>query len=217
MNRAELKLAAKRRLAENRWPMVLVSLIAAVCQTGVTLTSGIKFNASYTINGVSTVYESAPNRGLQIVSLLFSLFVAQIIVIGASKFFRHNISNNESTGMVLDGFKRNYGKNVLVSFVSAFFVALGMVFFVIPGFVVALGFTLVPYILAENPDLGVMDVLRLSWNLMNGHKWDYFVLVLSFFGWLILDVLTLGILGIFYVHPYMEQTFANYCDQLLRQ
>ena len=44
--------------------------------------------------------------------------------------------------------------------------------------------------------------------MMKGHKWNAFVLDLSFLGWQILSVMTFGILGIFYVDSYVQLTGA---------
>ena len=68
---------------------------------------------------------------------------------------------------------------------------------------------MVGYILADEPDMGAMDALHKSKQMMQGHKWNAFVLGLSFLGWELLGVLTFGILGIFYVRPYVEATFAE--------
>ncbi len=46
--------------------------------------------------------------------------------------------------------------------------------------------------------------------IMKGHKWEFFVVQLSFIGWGILSILTLGILSLFYVNPYMQSTYATY-------
>ena len=67
---------------------------------------------------------------------------------------------------------------------------------------------LVPYILSENPEIGSMDALRLSKQMMNGHKFNTFVLGLSFIGWYLLGALLCGI-GILFVTPYCEATFAE--------
>lgn len=52
---------------------------------------------------------------------------------------------------------------------------------------------LVPYIVAENPDIGACQAVTLSRKMMKGHKWDCFVFELSFLGWEILGAATLGI------------------------
>ena len=70
------------------------------------------------------------------------------------------------------------------------------------------------YILADNPGMGIMDVIKASWNMMKGHKWELFVLDLSFIGWILLDILTLGILGLFYVNPYIFSTHAAFYEAL---
>ena len=67
---------------------------------------------------------------------------------------------------------------------------------------------MVPYILAENPDMKTMEVLRLSKEMMDGQKWNAFVLGLSFLGWQLLGTLLCGI-GTFFVQPYVDATFAE--------
>lgn len=216
MNRQEIKTLAKKRFAENRWPMVLVALISSVLSGLVTFNSGAQVNLSYDVNGVSSgMNYTQQNPVINIIAWLLGILVVNVISIGVAKFFRENIRQNKEVEVILDGFKNNYLNNVLTMFVSGIFVALGIVCLIVPGIIVALGLALVPYILAAKPELGMMDTFKLSWELMKGHKWEYFVLCLSFIGWLILDVLTLGILGIFYVHPYLNQTQAVFCDRLL--
>ena len=72
---------------------------------------------------------------------------------------------------------------------------------------------MVPYILADNRRYGrnmsASEVLRLSDKMTDGHKWDLFVLDLSFIGWQMLNVLTFGILGVFFVNPYYMLTVAG--------
>lgn len=65
---------------------------------------------------------------------------------------------------------------------------------------------MVTYILAENPDINYKDALDQSKAMMDGHKMDTFVLDLSFIGWALLSTITMGIVGIFYVNPYVALT-----------
>ena len=69
-------------------------------------------------------------------------------------------------------------------------------------------YLMVPYILAENPDMKAMEALRLSKEMMDGQKWNAFVLGLSFLGWQLLGTLLCGI-GTFFVQPYVDATFAE--------
>ena len=91
-------------------------------------------------------------------------------------------------------------------------VLMAVMFVVLSGTCVSFYFQycylMVPYILAENPDMRAMEVLRLSKEMMDGQKWNAFVLGLSFLGWQILGTMLCGI-GTFFVQPYIDATFAE--------
>ena len=79
------------------------------------------------------------------------------------------------------------------------------------GYVIKLySYYLIPYIMAENPSLKANEAITLSRNMMQGHKWELFKLNLSFLGWDVLRILTMGLLGIFFVAPYKSMTYAEY-------
>lgn len=86
----------------------------------------------------------------------------------------------------------------------------------IPGVIASMALFLTPYLLNDNPDLSVVDVLRLSRKMMNGHKMQLFKLQLSFLGWALLDVLTLGI-GTLWLLPYMMTTMAAFYQDVREQ
>ena len=66
-----------------------------------------------------------------------------------------------------------------------------------------------PYILLDKPELSATDAITESRNMMNGHKMELFLLDLSFIGWILLSILTCGILFI-YVVPYMQAARAEF-------
>ena len=71
-----------------------------------------------------------------------------------------------------------------------------------------------PYILIENEYyMTPMDALKESQRIMDGHKMELFVLSISFIGWILLSVLTCGVL-MFYVEPYMNMSFVNFYNQI---
>ena len=79
------------------------------------------------------------------------------------------------------------------------------------GYVIKIySYFLVPYIMAENPSLKANEAITLSRRMMQGHKWECFKLNLSFLGWDVLRILTMGLLGIFFVAPYKSMTYAEY-------
>ena len=73
---------------------------------------------------------------------------------------------------------------------------------------------LVPYIVAENPDMTAREAITLSRKMMKGHKWQCFVFELSFLGWEVLGALTLGIFNILYTNPYQMASFTRYYAEL---
>ncbi len=73
---------------------------------------------------------------------------------------------------------------------------------------------LVPYIAAENPDMTAREAITLSRKMMQGHKWQCFVFEMSFLGWDLLGVLTMGIFSILYTNPYKVASFTRYYAEL---
>jgi uncharacterized membrane protein len=72
---------------------------------------------------------------------------------------------------------------------------------------VSFQYVLVPFLAIDQSELGISDTLKLSKATMDGHKWEWFVMGLSFFLWCLLIVVTFG-LAAFYVSPYMSLSFA---------
>jgi len=102
---------------------------------------------------------------------------------------------------------------ISIALLTGLFTLLWPLLFIIPGIIDSIGYTLVYMIKLDNPEMSTMEVITKSKEMMNGHKMDYFVLVLSFFGWAILGILTLGILYL-WLTLYMNVTFANFYNSL---
>jgi len=83
-------------------------------------------------------------------------------------------------------------------------------FTIVGAFVKPYSYRMVPYIVAENPNIGAREAITLSRRMMRGHKWECFMADLSFLGWWLLDLLTLGLSGIFYSNGYNAAFFAEY-------
>ena len=116
---------------------------------------------------------------------------------------------------IFDGYK-DFGRIFITILLMQVYTFLWTLLFIIPGIIVSYGMELVPYILADNPGMGIMDVIRASWNMMKGHKWELFVLDLSFIGWRILCMIPLlgTVLGLLYVNPYYTATRAQFYEEL---
>ena len=80
---------------------------------------------------------------------------------------------------------------------------------IVPGIVAALSYSMTFYILADEPDINAKEALEKSKIMMDGHKMDLFLLGLSFIGWALLCILTLGI-GLLWLIPYMNVSAAKF-------
>jgi uncharacterized membrane protein len=89
----------------------------------------------------------------------------------------------------------------------------GCVLLVIPGIILYIGFSFVFMLYVDDSTKQPMDYLFDSWDLLKGYKWDYFVFILSFIGWILLTGVTCGIAGI-WVIPYYSVSIALYYDEL---
>ena len=81
---------------------------------------------------------------------------------------------------------------------------------IVGGIIKKYSYAMVPYIVAENPDVGASEAINLSKRMMYGHKWELFKLELTFIGWHILGYLTLGISRIVFSNPYEECVKVSY-------
>lgn len=72
----------------------------------------------------------------------------------------------------------------------------------------------VPYLMIET-DMKIFELFKVSINMMNGYKWKYFIMMLSFLGWVILSIFTFGI-GFLWLYPYVSLTSTNFYNDLKR-
>lgn len=98
-------------------------------------------------------------------------------------------------------------------FLMMLFTLLWTLLLIIPGFIAIYRYSQAYFILQDNPDIGALDAIRSSKELMKGRKWKLFVLHLTFIGWGILAILTIGI-GFLWLYPYFQVTQAHFYDEI---
>lgn len=103
----------------------------------------------------------------------------------------------------------NLGKCLLLNLAMWLLIFAWSLLLIVPGIIAAYRYAMAPYIMAQNPDIGVMDAIGQSKELMRGHKGRLFWLSLTFIGWVLLSVLTFGI-GFLWLNPYMEAVQAAF-------
>jgi uncharacterized membrane protein len=122
--------------------------------------------------------------------------------------------DNNITENTKQSFKTNYRTFVLTYLLMiVILLGIGVVTLLIGTFILAYAYRMVPYLIQEYPELTPREALKLSREMMRGHKWNLFVLDLTFMGWILLTVLTLGIGGL-WLTPYMQTTVAHYYEDL---
>ena len=95
-----------------------------------------------------------------------------------------------------------------VNLLTGIYTFLWSLLFVIPGIIKAISYSMSLYVLAENKGKSAKECIEMSKVMTDGHKMELFLLTLSFIGWMILGMFTLGIAYIWII-PYYYATFAN--------
>ncbi|MBD5553903.1 MAG: DUF975 family protein [Roseburia sp.] len=137
--------------------------------------------------------------------------------IGCNRFFTKNLNEDAQVKEICYSFDYGYKNNIKTMFFRDLYVFLWSLLFVIPGIIKSYEYRMIPFILGENPGMDTDTAFAMSRKMMDGNKWDAFVLDLSFIGWHILSACTFGILGVFYVKPYVYQTDAALYEALKMQ
>lgn len=113
-------------------------------------------------------------------------------------------------------YRDNFLKSFLVVFLMFLFISLWMILLIIPGIIMTYAYAMAVYVANDHPELSAVDAIKKSKELMRGHKWDLFVLDLSFIGWILLCCLTCGI-GFFFLVPYIEMAHVEFYRELTEQ
>ena len=139
-----------------------------------------------------------------------ALFVlGSIIGIGYRKYNLNLVDKQEAGfGNLFAYF--SYWKNAFkTKLLKTIYEILWTMLFIIPGIIASYSYAMTDYILAENPELTAKEAIEKSKDMMEGNRWRLFCLEISFIGWEILSLLTLGI-GSLWLTPYMEAAVAAF-------
>lgn len=190
--RKDMKLKAKKSLKGN-WgvSIALVVVLIAIC-------GALEWVLAY----------CSDHLYIGVLSIVVSLITIPL-VLGKTIYFLKLVKGEDGKFQDLFLGFNNILKVIGVAILSDVIIIIGYILLIIPGIIFTFMLSQVYYILAENPEIGIIECLKESKRLMEGKKIDYFVLMLSFILWGILTGLTLGLAGL-YVIPYYEATIANF-------
>lgn len=202
MTRVELKEKAKKSL-QNKWKVCVLAILSYIL-----ITFGIGFIAGI-IMQIARLNEDTINC----ISNILNICVSSFFIISISSFFLNVARGNDVR--VSDIFSKSnmFGSALLTTILISIFTTLWTLLLIIPGIIAALKYSQAFYIMADDHSITGMDAINKSKEIMNGHKMDFFVLNLSFIGWVILACFTLGI-GFLWLVPYMYTTEAHFYDSI---
>ena len=222
--RKELKDQAKAGLKRNYWKSVIIGFLVSLITAG-TAASTSHSAGSDTLTEVFTTMSAGEillALGVLFSAVVLTLFVSALframvynpVKVGVANFFLDGVKDTAEWKSLAVGFAPKWFANVWALFLRDLFVVLWSLLLVVPGVIKSYEYRLVEYVMAENPGMAAMEAIAKSKALMQGNKWNAFVLDLSFLGWNILNACTFGILGIFYVQPYQMLTNAALYEKL---
>ena len=203
-----------RETLEGRWGeaavmALIVLIIAAVCSVPSVLSP---FLGLEDMN--SLLFRSSADGLTTLISLLVvsPLEFAMYNVLLAMA--RGQMEEDRALGTMFDFFKTDwvrYVKAIILEMVII--IPVSLITLGIGGIILSYAYQMVPYLMRDYPEIGAREALRLSRELMRGHKWDLFVLQFTFIGWIILSILTAGI-GFIWLMPYMATAQAHFYQDL---
>ena len=231
-DRAILKENAKMALSGGRyWTAYAVCVISSLIVGCFGVVMGFFQTKPYSVAMNADPYESsiytaqmlAPWKWVWFPNLLLIIFVALPLTVGISRFFVRNRFGETKLETMFSCFRSGYASATGAMFTTTLFNFLWFFALIIPGYIKAMEYSMVPFILSDNPSIPGDRARQISRIMTNGEKGAIFVLYLSFLGWYLLAGLAAGILsdlfwpvsGLAYVAitpfvtAYQEATFAE--------
>ena len=192
MSRAEIKERSKQQLGRkifgNAWLLALVACLVF---------SAVEAVGSTVVPGIGAIILTGP-----MTYGLCYLFLKQ-----------GREGGEPNIGDLFSGFTSDFGQTLLIGLLTSIFTFLWGLLFIIPGIVKSYAYSMAYYVKADHPNYGWRECMDASIEMMRGHKWELFVLDLSFIGWYIVGALCLGV-GTLWVVPYHMQARAVFYDSI---
>ncbi|WLR57703.1 DUF975 family protein [Mesobacillus subterraneus] len=94
------------------------------------------------------------------------------------------------------------------------FTMLWTLLLIIPGFIKGISYSQSFFLLRDNPEFSALEAITESKKRMKGYKWKFFLMNLSFIGWVFIAIFTLGV-GFLWLSPYIVTTNANFYNEFI--
>ncbi|WP_409298650.1 DUF975 family protein [Peribacillus sp. SCS-26] len=155
------------------------------------------------------LYQESPTPGAQAFNIIFTLALFPL----SAGYYWFFLSESRREGRPISyAFSIYKNPGLSLKIIGAYimisiFTILWTLLLIIPGIIKGISYSQTIFILKDNPELSIFEAIRKSKKLMKGHKWKFFLLSLSFIGWGLLTIFTLGI-GLLWLIPY---TLTSWC------
>ena len=207
MTNSELKLKAREQLNGKKMNAALMLLVFFIIEGILGAIAEALFpGKTAIINGMQVKQTSA-------VASIIQSAVGIFLGLGMTSYFMKIARGEDADIMELFSKGNLFIKAFITAILTGLAVFGGMILLIVPGIILAFGYSMITYLYIDNPEIGIIDVMKKSREIMKGHKWQYFCLGLSFIGWMILGVFTIGILY-FWLLPYMAVSQANFYESI---
>lgn len=152
-------------------------------------------------------------QNIPILGSVAALILTGPFQLGLTKFILAIARNNEPRiEQLFEGFN-DFTRSMQAYLRMVLFIILWSLLLIVPGIIAAFSYSMTFYILADDPNISAVDALNKSKAMMDGNKMDLFLMSLSFIGWALLCILTLGI-GFLWLFPYMNVSIAKFYQDI---
>lgn len=234
INRAEMKRWSKKTMLTPRKPNIFLVTLVFVAVTYVL--DLIVYNLTEYGEIYNTIYDGIiagdfpeiTGFSLSPQGILFYLAATVMgwVLAFGYRVYALGVSRGEEMSFwsLFEGFN-HFIKCILLQILVGLATAIGTLFFIVPGIIISCMLSQSVYVLIDGPQKGVFRCMKESGAMMRGHKMEYLVLTISFFGWYLLMALPelvaygfiISLLLSVWVTPYTELTFARYYNTITGQ
>ena len=225
----DYRAVARGALQGNWGTAVLVSFVALLLGGSTGVNFNLIFNSASSASGNSTnsyYYYSIPSymygffafwASIAVVFVIITLIVGGATTLGYCQFNIDLVTKRQPLNFsTLFSRFSFFLKAFLLQLAISVFTFLWSLLLVVPGIMAAYSYSMAGFLMAQNPELGVMEAITMSKNMMRGNRWRLFCLQISFIGWMFLCSMTFGI-GLLFLNPYMAAATAAFYLDLTRQ
>lgn len=201
--------AQTRQALEGRWNEAAIVSLVLIVITFACACAGV---VSEHMSGFIAKFVSISGSLLQ---LLVATPLSVGFTIMTLQFLRGTgeLTIDEMIAPVRSNYRNIFTTMLIMSIILAVTSIVTVFLLCIPGIILCYCYAMVPFLLKDYPELEWRDLLRTSREMMKGHKMDFFLLQLSFIGWIIVCILTCGI-GLIWLLPYQSAAEAAFYNDL---